>query len=181
MKKVRYGKLRQVYQGVIFDVHQRDVLFPNGEKKIFEYCRRPNSVTILAFDRRGRLLLINEYRHGFRKNTWFLPAGRVDKGESPTAAAQRELREEAGYKAGTFKRLYRKSPSNSLLWHIDIFAAKDLRPAPLAGDEEFPIKVEFVSLPKAVKMATDGTIENEFIAYNIIRFAYMLRRGQFKW
>lgn len=181
MPKLKYGKLKQVYKGEIFDVFQRDVGFPGGEKRVFEYCHRPNSVTVLAFDKKGRLLLINEYRHGYRRNTWFLPAGRVDKGENPTAAAQRELREEGGYKAKTMKKIYRKSPSNSLLWHIDVFVAKDLITAPLPGDEEFPIKVEFVPLEKAVKMALDGTIENEFIAYNIIRFAYMLKRKQFKW
>lgn len=181
MKKIKYGKMNKVYEGIIFDIHQRDILFPNGDKKVFEYCRRPDSVTIFAFDEKNRLLLINEFRHGFNKNTWFLPAGRVEKGESHLQAAKRELREETGYSAKIFKKVFQKSPSNTLLWDIFIYAAKDIRYAPLKGDEDFPIKVVPTPLSKAVKMALDGTIENEFIAYNIIRFDYMLKHGEFKW
>ncbi len=180
-KKIKFGKLRQVYSGVIFKIMQRDIIEPDETKKVFEYCVRPNSVTILPFDEKGRLLLINEYRHGFKKNVWFLPAGRVDPGEAPKQAAQRELREEAGVKAKTMRKLYKKSPSNTLLWDIHIFVAKDLVSAPLLGDEYYPIKVKPVSLKKAVEMAKNGEIENEFISYNIIRFDYMLKHGQFKW
>jgi len=180
MKKVKYGKTKMVYSGVIFDIEQRKVE-ENGKKKIFEYCVRPDSVTILPFDKKGRLLLINEYRHGFKRNVWFLPAGRIDKGEAPARAAQRELQEEAGVKAGQIKLLYKKSPSNTLRWNIFIYAARNLKKSVLVGDECFPIKVVPVSLKKAVGMALSGEIENEFIAYNIIRFDYMIKHGQFKW
>ncbi len=180
MLKVKYGKLKTVYHGVIFDITQRPVV-ENGKKKIFEYCVRPDSVTILPFDAQGRLLLINEYRHGFRRNVWFLPAGRVDRGEKPTVAAQRELQEEAGVKAGRIKLLYKKTPSNTLHWSIYIYAARNLKKSKLLGDEGFPIKVVPTPLKKAVRMALSGEIENEFIAYNIIRFDYMIKHGQFKW
>ncbi len=178
--KVKYGRVKTVYHGVIFDIEQQPVK-ENSKKKVFEYCVRPDSVTILPFDNKGRLLLINEYRHGFRHNTWFLPAGRVDKGETPARAAQRELQEEAGVKAGQLKLLYKKSPSNTLRWNIFIYAARGLKKSVLVGDEGFPIKVAPVSLKKATRMALSGEIENEFIAYNIIRFYYMVKHGQFKW
>lgn len=179
--KLIMGKLKRVYKGIIFDISQREITFPAGNKKIFEYCRRPNSVSILAFDKKGRLLLIKEFRHGYDRNVWFLPAGRVGRTENPAKAAQRELREEGGFAAKKMKLVHEKSPSHNLFWKIYIFAARDLYPAPLKGDEDFPIQVKFVPLGKAVKMAMDGTIENEFIAYNIIRFQQMLKSGQFKW
>ncbi len=181
MQKERLGPVKQVFKGKIFKILQRDVFFPNGRKKLFEYCVRPDSVTILPFDEKGRLLLIKEYRHGFKKNVWFLPAGRVDKGESALEAAKRELREETGMGAKTFKKVYEKSPSNTLIWNIHIYAAKNLFLAPLKGDEDFPIKVVPTPFAKALKMALDGTIKNEFIAFHIIKFNYMLKHGQFKW
>ncbi len=181
MAKERLGHVKQVYKGTIFKILQRDVFFPNGKKKLFEYCVRPDSVTILPFDDKGRLLLIKEYRHGFKKNVWFLPAGRVDKDESPLLAAKRELREETGMGARILKKVYQKSPSNTLIWNIHIYAAKNLYLSPLKGDEDFPIKVVPTSFAKALKMALDGTIQNEFIAFHIIKFNYMLKHGQFKW
>ena len=177
---VKLGKMKTVYKGRIFEFKKRDV-WENGAHKIFEYCVRPSSVSILPFDEKGRLLLINEYRHGYNKNTWFLPGGRVDKGESPLRAARRELAEEAKVKAKTLKFLHQKTPSNTLVWDIFVYVAKDLTPVKAKGDESFPIKVVPTSLKKAVKMAISGEIENEFIAYNIIRFDYMLKHKEFKW
>lgn len=179
--KPKLGQLNKVFEGNIFTVYQRDVLF-GEEKKVFEYCERPASVSVLPFDEKGRLLMIHEYRHGYKKNVWFLPGGRHDKpGETPKRAAIRELREETGYTANTMKLLHKKSPSNSLFWDIYVYVAKDLEWKPLASDDNEIIEVEFVPFSKAVKMAKSGIIENEFIAYNIIRFDYMKRSGEFSW
>lgn len=181
MKYPKFGKLKTVYTGKIFSIKQQEVKFPNNTKKIFEYCERPASVTILAFNEKNELLLIKERRHGFKKNVWFLPAGKVDKDDTPRSAALRELREETGYAAKKIKLIHQKSPSNTLRWDIFIFAARDLSWAPLKGDEVFPIELIPTPLSKAVHMAESGVIENEFIAYNIIRFDYMLRHKEFEW
>ena len=57
--------------------------------------RRPSiaGVRVLAFDPDGRLLLI---RHSYGHDAWMLPGGGLKRGESPIAAAARELGEEAG-------------------------------------------------------------------------------------
>ncbi len=169
------------YKGRIFSIFEREMTFPDGSVKQYEYCERPNSVSVLAFDARGRLILIREWRAGYKQPAWFLPGGRVDTGDTPRTAAIRELQEEAGLKPKTIKLLYKKSPSNTLLWDIFVFAAKDVQVAPRVGDEEFPIEVVPTSLSHAVAMAKDGTIENEFISYAIIRFAEMKKRGEFRW
>lgn len=183
MKKIRLGKLRTKYRGRIFTLREREVMFSNGEKRIWEYCERVPSVSIMAFDRQGRVLLLKEQRRRHTEPEWFLPGGKVDKGENPLLAARRELREETGYKARTIKLAYKKfSSSTTLLWNIYVFAAKDLEWNPSnGGDEIFPIEVVPVSPKKAVEMAKSGTIKNEFIAYTIIRFAEMVRKKGFKW
>ncbi len=182
MKKIKLGKMRTVYRGKIFSIKQRQAIFPNGTKAIFEYCERPASVSTLAFNKRGELLMIREHRSGYNRNVWFLPGGRADqRGDTPKKAAQRELREETGFAAKTIKLVQKKSPANTLLWDIYLFAGKNLIWDPLPRDHGEIIKSVFVPFKKAVQMAIDGTIENEFIAYNIIRFNEMLKRGEFKW
>ena len=180
--KVKFGKLKTLYRGIIFDIKQQELTFPNGQKKTYEYSYRDDSVLILPFDKKGNLMMIREYRSAHDKYVWFLPAGRMDKkGEAPKLAAQRELREELGYRAKTMKLLSKRYPSGHAVYNVYVFAAKDLVVDPLLGDENLPIKVVSVPLQKAVKMSLDGTIKNEFIAYNILRFDYLKRAGKFKW
>ncbi len=182
MKKVQRGPMREMYKGHIFTIKQQDVVLPNGAKALFEYCERPSSVSVLAFNNKKELLMIKEWRLGYDKNVWFLPGGRIDhKNDTPKKAAQRELREETGYRANTMKLVHKKSPASTLHWDIYVYAAKDLEIDPLPLDTGEIIIPQFVSLKKAVQMALDGTIENEFISYNIIRFDYMMRHGEFTW
>ena len=54
---------------------------------------------------RGRLVLVNQFRHPFAARTATFPAGRVDPGEEPAAAAARELEEEAGYRCGKLTKI----------------------------------------------------------------------------
>lgn len=182
MPKLKFGKLRTIFRGRIFTIEQQTVTAPGGKKAVFEYARRPTSVSVLAFDHRGWLLLIRERRVGYNKNIWFLPGGRADHpGDTPKKAALRELREETGYGAKIIRLVHKKSPSNTLHWDIFLYAAKDLYWSPLPKDLGEKTKPYFIPFKKAVRMALDGTIENEFIAYNIIRFNYMVRHKQFKW
>lgn len=182
MKRIKCGKEKTVYRGKIFKVKECPVELPSGRKTVFEFCERVPSATILAFNDKKEILMIKEYRRGFGKNVWFLPGGRADKkNETPKQAVRRELREETGYDAKTIKFLYKKTPGNTLIWDIYVFAGKNLKWNPLPPDDGEEIKPIFIPFKKAVRMALDGKIENEFISYHLIRFDYMLRHGQFKW
>lgn len=56
-------------------------------------------VTVMAIDRTGQAIIVEEYRHGAGFVAIGLVGGAVDPGESPTDAALRELQEETGYAA----------------------------------------------------------------------------------
>ena len=180
--KVKLGELETVFEGKVFKIKRRQVTYPNGEKETHEYCQRFNSATILPFDKDGNLLLTREFRIGENKRIWFLPTGGIEEGEEPVEAAQRELREEIGKRAQIIKLLFSdKASSSYFLWDVHVFVVKDLVDDPLEREEKFVIDVVPTPMNKAVKMAMDGTISNQFLAYYIIRFDYMLKNGQFRW
>ncbi len=185
MKKItlkKAGPVRTMYRGKIFSIKERDITFSDGSKKVYEYCERPDSVSVLAFNDKGELLLIKERRQYNKPPVWFLPGGRIDKkGDTPKKAAVRELREETGYSAKTLKLAHKKTPSQTLLWDIYIFAAKNLEYKPLPNEVGEDTVPHFVPFQEAVTMALNGTIENEFVAYNIIRFSEMVKHGEFSW
>ncbi|MEV7797599.1 NUDIX hydrolase [Microbacterium foliorum] len=56
-------------------------------------------ISVLALDREGRAVVVEEYRHGAGIVAVGTIGGGVKAGESPEAAAIRELREETGYEA----------------------------------------------------------------------------------
>ena len=126
--------------------------------------------------------MIKELRPGYNHPVWFLPSGRIDhRGDTPKTAAIRELREETGYTAKKIKLIHKKSPDSTFIWDIYLFAAKNLSKSPLPKDPGESIEPIFIPFNQAVEMALDGTVENEFIAYNIIRFNELVKRGEFKW
>lgn len=182
MKHLKFGKFTTVYKGKIFNIKHQDVTLPSGQKTYFEFAEREASIHILALNEKNELLMTREYRYGYKQPVWFLPAGRMDKkNEPPRVAAQRELREETGYRAKKLKLLKKGSTSDTLLWDTYIFVAKDLVLDPLPQDPTEEITPVFVPLKKAVQMALDGTVKNEYLAYSILHFDYLLKSGTLKW
>lgn len=57
-----------------------------------------------------QLVLVEQYRHGHGGASLELPAGVIEVGEEPLAAAQRELREETGYEADDWQALWQVRP-----------------------------------------------------------------------
>ena len=91
-----------VYEGPIFGIRRDRVIEPSGVRATREVITHPGSVVVLPVLADGRILLIQQYRHATRQYLWELVAGRMDPGETPKAAAARELIEETGYRAKRF-------------------------------------------------------------------------------
>jgi len=91
-----------VYEGPIFGIRRDKVIEPSGVRATREVITHPGSVVVLPVLADGRILLIQQYRHATRQYLWELVAGRMDPGETPKAAAARELIEETGYRAKRF-------------------------------------------------------------------------------
>jgi len=68
-----------------------------GRPHAFYRLQGPDWVNVVAFTREGELLVVEQFRHGIDAPTLEIPGGGCDGGESPAAAARRELREETGF------------------------------------------------------------------------------------
>ncbi len=73
------------------------VLLPNGKKTEWFVNTSGDAVIVIPVLKSGKILLQKNYKHGCRSIVTEFCAGFIDKGETPRAAALRELMEETGY------------------------------------------------------------------------------------
>ncbi|MBA3685952.1 MAG: NUDIX hydrolase [Planctomycetes bacterium] len=109
----------------------------------------------------GRLVLIEQYRHGAGRVFYELPAGDIDAGETPAAAAVRELAEESGYRAISepvpLGALYPEPSRNRSRGH-GFFMRVDPQPAALALDHGEAIRPCLLTVAEMLAALTDGRI-----------------------
>lgn len=77
----------------------------NGKEISFEIVGVPDSVAVLAFTSKDKIILIRQYRHSVGKTLWEIPAGHIDNNETPEHAAKRELEEETGLEAKKIRKI----------------------------------------------------------------------------
>ena len=96
---------RRVYTGKVLSLDLDEVEEPGGVHARREVVRHSGSVAVLAIQDDGKIVLVRQYRYPVDDFVWELPAGRLDAGESPEQAAQRELQEEIGFKASQIQKM----------------------------------------------------------------------------
>jgi len=90
--------------GRFFKVLERVVELEGIERSQFIWPQG-QSVIIVAFTPEGKAVLIKEPKFGVLRELYTFPAGTVEEGESPEDAAQRELREEAGFECSRIEQI----------------------------------------------------------------------------
>jgi len=145
---------------------------PDGSERVYPVLVAGAAVAILAFVDDERVVLVRQYRHLQRGPSWELPGGGVLTGEDPAVAAQRELREESGYRAGRIDFLTRFHPANAYLDETGYcYVAHDLTldPLPPDGDEFF--ERALVPFGEALRMVLADEITESYTKIAILRYA----------
>ncbi len=128
----------------IFRVEAVDLEFSNGEQRRYERLLggERGSVLVVPMLDDDQVLLIREYATGSHDYQLGLPKGRMEQGEDPLQAADREMREEVGYGARDLRLLKTLTIAPAYIQHHTyIVLARDLFPDKQPGDEPEPIEV----------------------------------------
>jgi ADP-ribose pyrophosphatase len=105
MSEVEVLSHEQVYTGHVFAIDRDRVRMTNGREVTVDVVRHPKSVVLLPVPEPGHVILVHQFRYPINRWLWELPAGSVDEGETPEAAARRECHEEIGLVPDTIVRL----------------------------------------------------------------------------
>jgi ADP-ribose pyrophosphatase len=178
--KARVLESNIAFRGKVFHVAQDKVQEPNGVTAVREVIRHSGSAVILAVDESGReprILLERQFRYAANDFLWEIPAGRIDPGETPLAAAKRELLEETGFSAVRWKRGLRFFVSPGFLdEEMNLFLATGLKHGIATPEEDERIEARFFPLSTALRMCMSNRIRDAKTMISIFWFSD--RRGR---
>jgi 8-oxo-dGTP pyrophosphatase MutT (NUDIX family) len=151
---------------------------PDGRDRVYPVLAIGITVGVLGFVDAGHVVIVGQYRHLWRERQWELPGGGAHDGEDPMAAAQRELREEGGYRAGRLSLLTRFHPSNAYLDEVAYcYVAEELVADPLPADDDEFIERRIVPVEEAIRMAVDGRITESVSKVTLLQYAVARREA----
>lgn len=145
---------RTVYEGDLLAVTVER--WGRQEREIVEH---PGAVGVVAVDRDGAVALVRQRREAVRKRLLELPAGTMEKGETPLECARRELAEETGLTGGVWRELaaFYTTPG-FCRERMHLFLARDVEPG--EANPEADEELELVTLTSDELTARLGEIED---------------------
>lgn len=167
-----------IYNGKIFGIRRDEVIEPGGVRATREVITHPGSVVILPVLPDGKILLIRQYRHATRQFLWELVAGRIDAGENPRKAAARELIEETGYRAKSFKIFLDVFPTPGFLEErMYILLAKGLTAGEAHPEADEKITSREYSQKELEQMMQRGKLRDAKTIAGLLYYFRFLSRG----
>jgi ADP-ribose pyrophosphatase len=164
---------KEVYRCKLFWITEDE-----AEEKDFKIkrsvVRHHGSAVMMAIDEKKRVLLVRQYRLPAGKKLWELPAGKVDEGEKVLETAKRELIEETGYRAKSWKKLVSYYPSPGFVAEkMTIFAAKDLTEGEAQPMDDERIEKRWFTRKEIDKLIREGKIEDGKTLVGYLLWSYL--------
>jgi 8-oxo-dGTP pyrophosphatase MutT (NUDIX family) len=164
---------RLVYENAWIQVFHDEVLRPDGEAGVYGVMHpRTHAVGIVALDDRDRVLLVGQYRYTLDRYSWEIPEGGVPLDDDPLEGARRELAEETGYRAESWRELMRFSLANSATDETGaIYLATGLTDGEAAPDETEQLEVRWIAFEQAMELVRSGELFDSMTQMGLLRVA----------
>ncbi len=167
-----------IFRGRKIQVAVDTTVLPSGEMVTRDVVLHPGAVAILPLLDREHVCLVRNERPIVGATLWEIPAGTLEPQEAPAAAAERELAEETGYRAGQWQKLAEFIPSPGVLSErTHLYAAWDLTPGEQHLEKDEKMEPQIIAWRQALEWALDGTIQDAKTLIAILLWD-KLRNGQ---
>lgn len=162
--------MKSVFKGRLLKVFVKNVRLPNGYKATFEIIKHPGAALVVPFISKDKVIILRQLRPVIGGYIYELPAGTIDKGESPLECARREIIEETGYLAGKIKKVGSIYPVPGYSTEkIVIYKAERLRPMQRHAEKDEVIEIKILTQPAVRRLFKTGRIVD---AKTIAAFAF---------
>lgn len=172
----RTVKEQPIYQGRIINLVKRTVELSNGRKALREIVEHPGAVAILAQVGPSSIWCVEQFRAPIGQILLEIPAGKLERGETPETCARRELSEETGFTAEHWVQLFDFYTSPGFAnERIYLFHATGMKPGQVHLDEDEFMFGRAYHRHELMKMLDNGQIRD---AKTLIALQWWLRREE---
>jgi len=151
----------EIFSGRVVTLRVDTVRLPDGRTSTREVVFHRGAVAIVPFLDDDTIVMVRQYRRAVDEILLELPAGTLEQGEPSQECARRELEEETGYKAATFKRLFEQylAPGYSSEKLI-VFEARGLTSGDQHPDEDESLEIVLVPVAEVYDCIARGDIKD---------------------
>jgi 8-oxo-dGTP pyrophosphatase MutT (NUDIX family) len=170
---------RIVYANAWLRLREDTVIRPSGEEGIYGVVEMRPSVGIVALNDAGEVALVTQWRYPLGRMSVELPTGGSESSDHDMlTAAQRELREETGLSARSWRELGFVDNSNGVTTDTAyMFLATGLEAGADAQDPEEQVVLSWLPFSQAVEQVLAGSITESVSVAAILKVQALLRQG----
>jgi len=152
---------KRIFTGNLLKLNADRVVLANGIRTFREYVSHPGAVAALPFLNSSDIILVKQYRYATGEFLLEIPAGTIEKNETPQETVIRELQEEINYKPGRLENLgwvyLTPGYSNE---QIHLFKATNLEKSCTKTEEDENIEVIKMKIEEAYSKIKSGEIKD---------------------
>jgi ADP-ribose pyrophosphatase len=170
---------REIYRNKWMRLREDIAEMPNGRTTLYGVCEFGQCVAVLPFVDADHVLMIRQYRYTHQEaHRWEVPSGGVYAGEAPEAAAQRELMEEAGYRAGRLIKVSTYYTTKSITDEVGhLYLGYDLTAAALPPDDTEFIERAVMAFDDVLALVRASEIRDSMTVIAVLQAALMRQEG----
>lgn len=171
---------KEVFQGILIGVEQWAVELYGGKPALREIVRHVGAAAVVPVDAAGNVTLVRQFRVAMGRVLTEIPAGKKDSPqEDPLRCAQRELSEETGLTAATWRCLTTIDTSPGFLTErIALYLATDLTQGETHPDEDEFLGLVRMPLAEAVQQVMAGAFADAKTAVGLLMAWQILSGAQ---
>ena len=148
-----------IFKYSFMELVKQKVKLPDGNEAERDIVKHSYGVCVIAFNEKGNILMVEQFRKPFNRVFLELPAGKVDKEEILEKAALRELKEETGYFANKITYLGQIAPSPGFCDEVVyLYKAHELKKGETNFDHDEFLNLKEYPLEEVKNMIIEGRI-----------------------